>query len=153
MTSEREQATHCGLVALGDVDAARCAASSFGQDTVSTPSRSTAEISSASIGSGSSNRRANSPWPRSRRWYCSHEPGPLAPHAGQRDAVIGGLDGDVGLEDARQFGGEDVRLGGLVQVDRWLPAGRPGRETVQALLDGEQVAQRIPAGKRHRSAS
>ncbi len=127
----------------------RVAASCFGQVTVNTPSRITADIASAAIGSGISNRRANSPWPRSRRWYCSHEPGRSRRRP---DSVTACSVASTLTSDSRtpgQFGRQDVGDRGLVQIARRLPAGRAGRETVQALLDSEEVAQRIPTGKRH----
>ena len=40
-------------------------------------------------------------------------------------------------------------VGGFVQIDRRLPAGGTGRKPIQPLLDGQQIANRIPARKRH----
>ena len=44
---------------------------------------------------------------------------------------------------------DDVLVGGLVDVNRGNPAGRVGREPVQTLLDGQQIADRIPSRKGH----
>lgn len=50
---------------------------------------------------------------------------------------------------ARQFRGDDVLVSGFVNVYRWSPAGWRGRKAVQALLNGQQIANRIPSRKRH----
>ena len=75
--------------------------------------------------------------------------GTLLPHAGQGEAAVAGLNVDVVSFDARNLGGQDVGVRGFVEVDRGLPASGPGRKPVQALLDREEIAKRIPAGKRH----
>ena len=75
--------------------------------------------------------------------------GALLTRTGQGEAAVAGLNVDVVSFDARNLGGQDVGVRGFIKVDRGLPASGPGRKTVQALLDREQIAKRIPAGKRH----
>ena len=49
-----------------------------------------------------------------------------------------------------QFGRDDVGVGGLVEIDGRRPAGAfVAREPLHAFLEREQIAQRIPARKRH----
>ena len=52
--------------------------------------------------------------------------------------------------DAGQFRDDDVLVGRLEEIDRRSPPCRAGSKTVQALLNGEQVSNRIPARERHR---
>jgi len=73
----------------------------------------------------------------------------LLPHAAQGEAAVAGLNVDVVAFDARNLGGQDVGVGGFVEVNRGLPAGGPRREPVQALLDREQIPERIPPCERH----
>ena len=75
--------------------------------------------------------------------------GAFLTRTGQGEAAVAGLNVDVVSFDAWNFGGQDVGVGRFVEVNRGLPAGGPGRKTVQALLDREQIPERIPAGKRH----
>ena len=75
--------------------------------------------------------------------------GALLPRTGQREAAVAGLDVDVVALDARNLSGQDVGVGGFVKVDRRLPAGRPWCKPVQALLDGEEIAEGIPTCERH----
>jgi hypothetical protein len=107
----------------------KATASAFGQVTVSTPSRITAALEPVVLLAGT---RA------------------FPPQSRQRDGVLGGFHGDVGFEEAGQFGGQHVGLGRFMQIDRRMPARGPGREPVKALLDSEKVAQWIPAGERHK---
>ena len=74
---------------------------------------------------------------------------PLLPHAGQHEAAVAGLDVDIVAVYSGDFGGEDVRLRRFVEIDRGLPSRGPWREAVQALLDREEIAERIPACKGH----
>src|SRR5262249_53959018 len=75
--------------------------------------------------------------------------GTLAAKAGNGDRVVGRVHLDIRLEHAWQLRGEDERVGSLVHVDGGSPAALSGRITVQALLNRQQIAQRIPSGKRH----
>jgi len=51
---------------------------------------------------------------------------------------------------AREFGGHDVGVGGLVEIDGGRPPGAfKARQALHPLLECEQIAQRIPASKGH----
>ena len=68
----------------------------------------------------------------------------------QGEAAVVHADADLVARQAGQFSGDDERLGGLAQVHGRGPAMRSGgREPLDAVLDGDQVAEGIPAGKRH----
>ncbi len=69
-------------------------------------------------------------------------------------ALAGSLDVDVVAADARNLGGQDVGVGGLVAGRREAasPPG-PGRKPVQALLDGQQIANADPIAQTPRPRS
>ena len=80
----------------------------------------------------------------------------LAGHARRRplslelDVTVEEPDLEILAGEPGQFGGEHVSIGRLVQVDRWRPARVTGLgEPVDPLLQGEQIAQRIPAREGH----
>jgi len=53
------------------------------------------------------------------------------------------------LRQPRQLGGEHVFGRRLIQVDWGRPTGLTGGKTVEVLLYGQQVANRIPAREGH----
>ena len=68
----------------------------------------------------------------------------------QRQLAVVKADLDVVPLQPGQFRGEDVGVGGLVEIDRRRPAGAlVARRAVHALLEREQIAQRIPAREGH----
>src|SRR5689334_6003440 len=75
--------------------------------------------------------------------------GPLLPHARQDEASVAALDVDLVAVHAGDFGGQDVRVRSFVEVDRGLPPSGTRREAVQALLDRQEIAERIPPCKGH----
>ena len=94
--------------------------------------------------------RLNAPWPRSTRWYCSHGPAAFAPHAGERQPAVVQVDLEVLALETGQFGGDHVVFGRFVQIDRRRPAARARAQTgPRPLLDGEEIADGIPARERH----
>src|SRR5687767_3723364 len=73
----------------------------------------------------------------------------LAADAGDGEPSVMGADVEILTAHAGDLRGDHVVVDRFVQIDSGLPAGRGGSETVQTLLDGEQVANGIPADKRH----
>ena len=73
----------------------------------------------------------------------------LGAHARQRQSSVEHLNLKVLALEARQLRGDRVLVGGLVEVDGRHPSRGAGREPVEPLLNGQQVADRIPSGKRH----
>src|SRR5580765_2243553 len=74
----------------------------------------------------------------------------LASRALQRELSVVKPDVDVLAQEARQLGRDDEGVRGLVEIDRRRPASRfDAREPLHAFLEGEQVAQRIPARESH----
>src|SRR4051812_11657286 len=71
--------------------------------------------------------------------------------AGERQPPVVKMNLDVAAGDAGKLRRDDVVVGRLVQIDRRFPPGMSGRESIQALLDGQQVANRIPAREGHDS--
>ena len=72
----------------------------------------------------------------------------------QRQAVFVNVDSHLLAREAGQLGGEDERVGGLAEVDGRRPALRAvRREALEAMLDADQIAERVPARKDHDSAS
>jgi hypothetical protein len=97
--------------------------------TVSTPSLKSAATASTSIVSGHVAGRAL---------------------AADDDSGLFRVDLDLVTSEARQFGGEHERRGGLVEVDGRCPAGGIVPDQLADLLvQGEQIADRIPACERH----
>jgi hypothetical protein len=80
------------------------------------------------------------------------DPG-VAP-AMEGEAAVMDADADLVAREAGQFSRDDERFGGLAQVNGGGPAVRSGRrEPLDPVLDGDQVSEGIPAGKRHNTAS
>jgi len=75
----------------------------------------------------------------------------LAACARHREPTVVKLDIDLAAGQPWHFSGDDVCVGGLVEINGRSPACGAGREAVQALLNREQVADRIPPGKGHLS--
>ena len=79
----------------------------------------------------------------------------LARHAGvaaalQRESAVVDFDANLFARQARELGGHDEGVGGFAEVDGRRPALRTGRgQPLEPMLDGEQVAERIPACKGH----
>src|SRR5688572_32806102 len=73
----------------------------------------------------------------------------LPAHAGNGHSPF--MDPNVQIlpADSGHFGCEEVLLGRFEDVHGGRPSGRPGRVAVESLLNGEQVADGIPAGKGH----
>src|SRR5439155_11805269 len=73
-----------------------------------------------------------------------------AARAANHDARFLRVNLDLIARQPGQFGGQHVLRRGLVQIDRRRPAGRIGAdEMAELFVQREQVAQRIPPGKRH----
>ena len=68
---------------------------------------------------------------------------------GQPPVVKVNLDRIAG--DAGELGRDDVLAGSLVQIDGRFPPAMSGCESIQPLLNGQQVANRIPAREGHES--
>ena len=76
-----------------------------------------------------------------------------AARAANDDAPLLGVDVDLLARQPRQFRGEDVLVRRFVEVDRWGPAGRVGPDQMpEVFVEGEQIAQRIPAREGHVSS-
>src|SRR6478672_12960658 len=74
----------------------------------------------------------------------------LASRALQRELSVVKPDVDVLAQEARQLSRDDEGVRGLVEIDRRGPASRfDARELLHPFLEGEQVAQRIPARESH----
>lgn len=74
---------------------------------------------------------------------------PLVTNARNGQAAVAHLNLQVLASEARQFSGQDVLVGRLVQVDRRGPPGHSWRKAVEVLLNGQQVANGIPAREGH----
>ena len=72
----------------------------------------------------------------------------VVPDAGNRQTAVMEINPQIVAREPGQFGGHDVGVGGLEEIDGWLPSALAGRKSVQALMD-QQVANRVPAGKGH----
>jgi len=70
-------------------------------------------------------------------------------HAGERQAVVVELDSNGLLAHTGQLRGHHVTVVGLVQVHGGRPVRRRRGPSMQALLDGEQIAKGIPPCERH----
>jgi hypothetical protein len=83
----------------------------------------------------------------------------LAAHAGgapslQDEAAVLHLDADLVAGEPGQFGGEDEGVGGLAEVHGRRPSLRPARgQALEAVLDADELAEGVPARKRHNLAS
>ncbi len=66
--------------------------------------------------------------------------GQASPCAGQSHPILLHVNLEVLAFQSRQLRDYHVVRSRFIQIDRWHPAGGPWRETVQALLDGEEVA-------------
>src|SRR5690606_28075668 len=73
----------------------------------------------------------------------------VAPHTREREPPLVKMDLQILAAQPGQLRRDHVAVGGLVQIDGRHPARRAGGKPVEPLLDGEQVADRIPAGKGH----
>ena len=68
----------------------------------------------------------------------------------KRDAAVLHFNADLVAREAGEFGSDDKRIGRFTEVDRWCPALRPrGRQPLEAMLNREQVAERVPTCKCH----
>src|SRR5262245_60762864 len=74
---------------------------------------------------------------------------PLRPRAGNGHPTLVNADVEGVAAHARDFGRQHVPIGRLVDVNCRCPPGRTGLVAVQFLLDGEEVANRVPACERH----
>lgn len=73
---------------------------------------------------------------------------PLAPEG---ELAVLDLDLDVVAREAGDLGGDDVAVGGLVDVHQRHPSGLVGAgEAVDALVQRKQILQRVPAREGHR---
>src|SRR5262252_309992 len=62
------------------------------------------------------------------------------------------MDLDLIARESRQFGSQHEFAGGLVQIDWGCPTRRVGTdEMAELFVQCEEIAERIPAGKRHGS--
>ena len=123
----------------------------FGQMTVSTPSRRSARDAVAVDGKRQLERAAEAAVAALDAMILLARHVALAP----RDPEIvswPSLTLDLDVVARRGPGSSaviDVFVGGFMDVDRRNPACGAGREPVEPLLDGQQIANRIPARKRH----
>ena len=68
----------------------------------------------------------------------------------QRQPAVVHLDANLLARETGQFGGDDEGVGGFAQVDGRRPALRTRRgHPLEPMLNGEQIAERIPACKCH----
>ena len=73
----------------------------------------------------------------------------LTAPAGNRQSAVVQLDLNVFAAQAGHFSGEDIALGRFVQIARRNPSVGARGKTLQPLLDGEEIANRIPERERH----
>jgi elongation factor P len=71
----------------------------------------------------------------------------------QGDTAVVHLDANLLARQAGQLRRHDEGVGGFTEVHGWRPALRARRQPLEAVLDGQQVAQRVPASKSHVSDS
>jgi elongation factor P len=74
---------------------------------------------------------------------------PLAARARESQPPVVHVNLDVVPGQAGKLRDDDVVIGCLMEIDGRVPALGPGSEPVQALLDGKQITERIPARERH----
>jgi hypothetical protein len=72
---------------------------------------------------------------------------PVASHALERHTPVVDVNADILALEPWELGGNHVVVRGLVNIDRRHPATWTRRHA--AALDGEEIAERIPARKRH----
>jgi elongation factor P len=75
--------------------------------------------------------------------------GPLAARTRESKTAVLHMDVNILALEAGHLRGDYVAIGSFVEIDGRRPAGRPRCKPVEPLLDGEQIANGIPAGKRH----
>ena len=64
------------------------------------------------------------------------------------------VDAHLLARQARELGGEDERIAGFAQIDGGRPALRPmRRKAFEAVLNADQIAERVPARKDHDSSN
>jgi len=73
-----------------------------------------------------------------------------AARAANDDATLFGVDVDLLPRQAWQLRGQDVVVHRFIEINRWRPAWRVGSNQMPELfVEGEQIAQRIPAREGH----
>ena len=75
--------------------------------------------------------------------------GQVAPHAFERQPAVLHVEVDVVALETGEFGGDHVVFGRFVNIDRRNPTAGSWRKPVEAALDGEEIADWIPARERH----
>src|SRR5262245_13716903 len=69
--------------------------------------------------------------------------------SGDLDLPFADLYVHVVAAESRKLRRDDVFVHGFVHIDRGNPAGRSGRKSIETLLDGQQITERIPPRKGH----
>jgi hypothetical protein len=75
----------------------------------------------------------------------------VTPHPFERQPIELDVDMEILALESRQFHRDDVAVGRLVDVDWRNPTGGARRKPVPAMLDGDEIANLIPALERHES--
>ena len=73
----------------------------------------------------------------------------VASHAFQGQPTVLHVEVDIIALEPGEFGGDHVMFGGFVDIDRRNPTAGSWRKPVEAALDGEEIADWIPARERH----
>ena len=72
----------------------------------------------------------------------------------QRQPVVVHVDAHLFARQTRELGGEHKGVGGFAEIDGGRPALRAmRRQALEAVLDADQIAERVPARKDHDSRS
>ena len=75
--------------------------------------------------------------------------GEVAAYAFKRHPVELNVNVEILARDSRKFCRDHVAIGGLMNVDRRHPAGRTLDKSVPAMVNGDEIANWIPALERH----
>jgi hypothetical protein len=73
----------------------------------------------------------------------------IPPHALERQLPVLHVEVDIVALEPREFGRNHVVFGCFVDIDRWNPTACSWRKPVEAALNGEEIADRIPSRERH----
>ena len=71
----------------------------------------------------------------------------------QDDSAVVNFDADLVAGQPWQFGRNNEGVGGFTEVDGWHPPLWARRQPLETVLDGQQVAQWVPASESHVSDS
>lgn len=75
---------------------------------------------------------------------------PRVPTSLERQTPVVHVDVNLVTSDTRKLGRQQERFSGFTEIDGRHPSLRArGRQSLEPVLDGEQIAKRIPARERH----